>query len=104
METVSKNNEISKTMNINQFTIKAQEAIQKAQEIASSNQNPTVENIHLLKGMILSDDYMVPNLLKKLGVNVDSLNAELDRHLASQPKVSGGELYYSNEEIGRAHV
>ena len=63
-------------MNINQFTIKAQEAIQKAQEIASSNQNPTVENIHLLKGMILSDDYMVPNLLKKLGVNVDSLNAE----------------------------
>ncbi len=84
-------------MNINQFTIKAQEAIQKAQEIASSNQNPTVENIHLLKGMILSDDYMVPNLLKKLGVNVDSLNAELDRHLASQPKVSGGELYYSNE-------
>lgn len=90
-------NIIVNNMNINQFTIKSQEAIQKAQEIATSNQNPTVGNIHLLKGMILADDYMVPNLLKKLGVNVDGLNAELDRNIAAQPKVSGGELYYSNE-------
>ena len=43
-------------MNINQFTIKSQEAIGKAQEIAQSHQSQTVENYHLLKGMILSDD------------------------------------------------
>jgi ATP-dependent Clp protease ATP-binding subunit ClpA len=56
-------------MNINQFTIKSQEAIGKAQEIAQSHQSQTVENYHLLKGMILSDDYLVPNLMKKLGVS-----------------------------------
>src|SRR5574344_719010 len=84
-------------MNFNQFTIKSQEAIEKAEEIAQSNQSPTVENIHLLKGMILSDDYLVPNLLKKLGVNIDKLNADLDRYINSQPKVSGGQLYFSDE-------
>ncbi len=84
-------------MNFNQFTIKSQEAIEKAQEIARSQQNPTVENIHLLKGMLLSDDYLIPNLLKKLGVNVERLNADLDCELAAQPKVNGGELYYSTE-------
>ena len=84
-------------MNFNQFTIKSQEAIEKAQEIARSQQNPTVENVHLLKGMLLSDDYLIPNLLKKLGVNVERLNADLDCELAAQPKVNGGELYYSTE-------
>ena len=61
-------------MNINQFTIKSQEAIGKAQEIAQSHQSQTVENFHLLKGMILSDDYLVPNLMKKLGVNLWAMN------------------------------
>ena len=85
------------TMNINQFTIKSQEAIGKAQEIAQSHQSQTVENFHLLKGMILSDDYLVPNLMKKLGVNISRLNDALDKVIKSQPRSSGSELYYSSE-------
>ena len=84
-------------MNINQFTIKSQEAIGKAQEIAQSHQSQTVENFHLLKGMILSDDYLVPNLMKKLGVNITRLNDALDQAINSQPRSSGSELYYSSE-------
>ena len=84
-------------MNINQFTIKSQEAIGKAQEIAQSHQSQTVENYHLLKGMILSDDYLVPNLMKKLGVNLSRLNDTLDQVINSQPRSSGSELYYSSE-------
>jgi ATP-dependent Clp protease ATP-binding subunit ClpB len=84
-------------MNINQFTIKSQEAIGKAQEIAQSHQSQTVENYHLLKGMILSDDYLVPNLMKKLGVNISRLNDALDQVVKSQPRSSGSELYYSSE-------
>ena len=84
-------------MNINQFTIKSQEAIGKAQEIAQSHQSQTVENFHLLKGMILSDDYLVPNLMKKLGVNISRLNDALDQVIKSQPRSSGSELYYSSE-------
>ena len=80
-------------MNINQFTIKAQEAIGKAQEIAQSNQSQTVEAIHLLKGALLADDYLVPNLMKKLGVNVARLNDALDQAINSQPRSSGTELY-----------
>jgi len=85
-------------MNFNQFTVKSQEAIEKAQELAQSNQSQTVENVHLLKGMLLADDYLLPNLMKKLGVNLNALNAELDGVIARLPKVSGGgSLYYSNE-------
>ncbi len=84
-------------MNINQFTIKSQEAIGKAQEIAQSHQSQTVENFHLLKGMLLSDDYLVPNLMKKLGVNTARLNDALDQVINTQPRSSGSELYYSSE-------
>ena len=84
-------------MNINQFTIKSQEAIGKAQEIAQSHQCQTIESFHLLKGMLLSDDYLVPNLMKKLGVNMARLNDALDQAINSQPRSSGTELYYSSE-------
>ena len=84
-------------MNLNQFTNKSQEAIGKAQEIAQSHQSQTVENFHLLKGMLLSDDYLVPNLMKKLGVNLSRLNETLDQVINTQPRSSGSELYYSSE-------
>ena len=88
-----KNKKGKQNMNINQFTIKSQEAIGKAQEIAQSHQSQTVENFHLLKGMILSDDYLVPNLMKKLGVNLTRLNDALDQVINTQPRSSGSELY-----------
>ncbi len=51
-------------MNLNQFTIKSQEAIQKSQEIASINNNQSIENIHLLKAIITVDENVTPFLLK----------------------------------------
>jgi len=82
-------------MNFNNFTIKAQESIQKAQEISQAHQNQAIENIHILKGMLTVDENVVPFLLKKLNVNLPLVIKALDKILDSYPKVSGGEVYLS---------
>ncbi|MBU3928277.1 MAG: ATP-dependent chaperone ClpB [Bacteroidetes bacterium] len=84
-------------MNLNQFTIKSQEAIQKAREIAASHQNQAIENIHLLRGIIESDENVTPFLLKKLNVNFPVFSQAVVKIIESLPKVSGGEPYFSNE-------
>ncbi len=84
-------------MNFNNFTIKSQEAVQKAMEIATANQNQAIGTSHVLKGMLLVDENVIPYLLKKLNVSLDSINPGLDRILDSYPKVSGGEQFLSNE-------
>jgi ATP-dependent Clp protease ATP-binding subunit ClpB len=84
-------------MNLNQFTIKSQEAIQKSQEIASINNNQSIENIHLLKAIITVDENVTPFLLKKLNVNFTVFSKAVDSIIESLPKVSGGEEYFSNE-------
>ncbi|HEY0897742.1 MAG TPA: ATP-dependent chaperone ClpB [Sphingobacteriaceae bacterium] len=83
-------------MNFNNFTIKAQEAVQKASDIATGNQQQSIENAHLLKGLLLVDENVVNYLLKKLNVNVNRLNTILDAEIQSYPKVSGGNLYLSS--------
>jgi len=83
-------------MNFNNFTIKAQEAVQKASEIAGGNQQQAIETAHLLKGLLLEDDNVVTYLLKKLNVNVNRLNEQLDEQIASFPKVSGSNFYLSS--------
>ena len=82
-------------MNFNNFTIKAQEAVQKASEIATGNQQQAIEPAHLLKGLLLADENVISFLLKKLNVNINRLNATLDEQIASFPKVSGGDVYLS---------
>jgi len=84
-------------MNFNNFTIKSQEAVQKAMEIASAKQNQAVETSHLLKGMLMVDENVIPYLLKKLNVNLDIFTPALDRILDSYPKVSGGEQFLAND-------
>ncbi|WP_158826699.1 ATP-dependent chaperone ClpB [Mucilaginibacter lacusdianchii] len=83
-------------MNFNNFTIKAQEAVQKASEIATGNQQQAIENAHLLKGLLLVDENVISYLLKKLNVNIARLNDTLDQQIAAFPKVSGSELYLSS--------
>ncbi len=83
-------------MNLNNFTIKAQEAVQKAQEIAVSRQHQAIETAHLLKGILTVDENVVPFLLKKMEVNVVNLGKAVDSLLASFPKVAGGEMYLSS--------
>lgn len=84
-------------MNFNNFTIKAQEAVQKASEIATGNQQQAIENAHLLKGLLLVDENVITYLLKKLNVNLNRLNESLDQQIASYPKVSGSNVYLSSE-------
>jgi ATP-dependent Clp protease ATP-binding subunit ClpB len=87
-------------MNFNNFTIKAQEAVQKASEITTGNQQQAVETAHLLKGLLLVDENVISYLLKKLNVNINRLNEQLDQQIASFPKVSGSNVYLSSGANG----
>jgi len=82
-------------MNINKFTIKSQEAIQKAQQLAQSYGQQQIENEHLMKAVLDVDENVAPFLLKKLNVNVNLLEQIVDSTIQNFPKVSGGELMYS---------
>ncbi|GGG58411.1 ATP-dependent chaperone ClpB [Hymenobacter glacieicola] len=84
-------------MNFNNYTIKAQEAVQKATEIAGGNQQQAIETGHLLKGLFQSDENVLSFLAKKLGVNLNILTPRLDAIVTGYPKVSGGSPYLSNE-------
>ncbi|MDP4267382.1 MAG: ATP-dependent chaperone ClpB [Bacteroidota bacterium] len=83
-------------MNLNNFTIKSQEAIQKAQEIANGYQNQQIENAHILKGILSVDEHVAPYLLKKLNVNLNIFNQTLERIIQSFPKTQGGDIYLSS--------
>ncbi|MFC4210271.1 ATP-dependent chaperone ClpB [Pedobacter lithocola] len=83
-------------MNFNNFTIKAQEAIQQASEIAQGNQQQAIETAHLLKGLLTVDENVVSYVLKKLNVNLNSLNQNLDAEIAKFPKVSGSNVYLAS--------
>lgn len=82
-------------MDSNQFTIKTQEVIQAAQEYAQTEGHQAIENAHLLKGIFLKDNDVVPYLLKQSQVNPQMIQMTLDRILESQSKVSGGQIYLS---------
>ncbi len=82
-------------MNFNNFTIKAQEAVQKASEIAQGNQQQAIEPAHLLKGLLTVDENVISYVLKKLNVNLNILGQKLDDDVAKFPKVSGSNLYLS---------
>ncbi|WP_106830114.1 ATP-dependent chaperone ClpB [Parabacteroides pacaensis] len=84
-------------MNLNNFTIKAQEAIQQAVQLVTQRNQQVVEPTHILKGVMLTGESVVNFLFQKLGVNIPNLNAVLDRQIDSYPKVSGGEPYLSRE-------
>ena len=84
-------------MNFNNFTIKSQEAVQKAGEITSANGQQAIEPVHLLKGVVDVGESLVNYIFQKLGVNVNLLKTAVDREIASLPKVSGGEPYLSRE-------
>ncbi len=83
-------------MNFNNFTIKAQEAIQKASEIASGYQQQAIEPAHIMKALLTVDENVIGHLLKKLNVNISYLTQEVDRIIESYPKVSGSNIYLSN--------
>lgn len=86
-------------MNFNHYTIKAQEAIQKAAEVAKRYGQQSVETGHLLKSLLEGDESVIPYMLKKLGVNTTFLDQKLEELLEGYGKVTGasGGQYLSND-------
>jgi ATP-dependent Clp protease ATP-binding subunit ClpB len=84
-------------MNLNNLTIKSQEALQQAQQIAQSIGHQQIENEHIFKGLIEVDENVTPFILKKLNVNFDLFKKVLDSTLQSFPKVTGGEIQWSRD-------
>ena len=84
-------------MNFNNYTIKSQEAIQQAQQIAQGFGNQQIENEHIFKAIFEVDENVLPFILKKLNVNVSILQQALNKQLESFAKVSGGEIMLSRE-------
>ncbi len=84
-------------MDFSKFTLKTQEAIQKAQQVALDKGHQTIENAHILKGIFIADDTVAPFLLKKLNVNVALVQQALDKIIERFPKVSGGNMSLSPE-------
>ncbi len=83
-------------MNLNNFTIKSQEAIQQAFSIASGFQHQAVETGHIMKALLNADEHITGFLFKKLNVNLQNFAKVLDSIIGSYPKVSGGSQYLSD--------
>lgn len=82
-------------MNFNNFTIKSQEAIQKAVEIAKGNGNQAIEPAHMLKGVMSEGEALVKFIFAKVGAGMATVAMQVDNEIAGLPKVSGGEPYLS---------
>ncbi len=83
-------------MNFNNFTIKAQQAVQKAIALTRDGGNPAVEPEHLLKAVMTEGDTVVRFILQKLDINAATVERPLDAALQRLPRVSGGEPYLSS--------
>lgn len=92
-------------MNFNKFTIKGQEAIQGAQQYASDLGHQSIENGHLLHGLIQADENVLPFIFNKLSVNESILTQALDSIITSYPKVEGGNQHlsrYAGDALSKA--
>ena len=83
-------------MDFNKFTTKSQEVIQNAQQITESNNQQTIEPGHLLLSILLKDKDVIPYLLENLNINLGTLEATTKKIVENYPKVSGGQIYLSN--------
>ncbi len=84
-------------MNLNNFTIKAQESIQHAFQIAQGNNQQAIEPAHIFKGLFYAAENVTSFLLSKMGVNVTIFQQALDKIIESYPRVTGGEQYLSSQ-------
>jgi len=86
-------------MQIDKFTIKAQEILSQAQRISSENGHQSIDDIHLMYAMLKQEDGIIIPILEKLEVNIDDFSSKIDDALARQPKVSGqtAQVYISPE-------
>ena len=84
-------------MNFNNYTIKSQEALNKATEIVTTHGQQGIETGHLLQAILQSDEHLVSFLFKKIGANRSIIELKLDEIIHKYPSVSGGQAYLSNQ-------
>jgi ATP-dependent Clp protease ATP-binding subunit ClpB len=84
-------------MNFNNFTIKSQEAIQKAVTLTRAAGQQSIEPVHLLKGVVTEGESLVKFIFQKVGANLPLMLQNVDRAIEALPRVSGGEPYLSRE-------
>ncbi len=84
-------------MTFDKFTIKAQEVVQQAVNIAQQNQQQTIEPLHLLKGIFEKGKDVCTFVFQKLGVNAMQVQTVVDNELQRLPRVQGGQPYLSND-------
>ncbi len=84
-------------MNINKLTIKSQEALQSAQQLAMENGQQAIETGHLLMAILSVDETVAPFIIKKLSANIETIKQSVEEVVIGYPKVSGGDLYMSRE-------
>ncbi len=94
-------------MDLNKLTIKSQQALQQAQQIAMEHGEQSIEQAHILKGMMEVDENVLPFLLKKLNINPATIEQTLDKMIEGFPKVTGGQVALSraaNEALQHAFI
>ena len=89
-------------MTYDNFTIKSQDAILKAQQIASGHDQQSVDTVHLIKGIILTDENVPQFLLKKMDVNLATLDTQLETEIKKYPKVQGTDKQYLTDNANKA--
>ena len=93
-------------MNFNNFTIKSQEAVQKAVEIARGYDHQAIEPAHLLKAMIEEGESVIKFIFQKLGLNESTIIQSIDKEISKYPRIQGGQNPYlsssSNEALTKA--
>jgi ATP-dependent Clp protease ATP-binding subunit ClpB len=82
-------------MNFEQFTLKAQQSVQRAQQIAMTMGHGSIDGLHLLKGILEEDDRILPFILKKFNTTLEAVNNSVQLELQKLPKVTGGEINLS---------
>src|SRR5215471_6332397 len=84
-------------LRFDKMTVKAQEALQSAQEIAARQENQQIEPMHLLSALVAQPEGVVPPLLARLGIRADSFAQEIEREISRLPKVTG----FAQQHMGR---
>ncbi len=84
-------------MNFNKFTQRSIDAVSYAQQMAQSEEHPQITPEHLLAALLQQEEGLIPQVLKKLGVDTGAIQRELDDALKMLPHQQGGQVYPSNE-------
>ncbi|HXJ04245.1 MAG TPA: ATP-dependent chaperone ClpB [Candidatus Acidoferrum sp.] len=84
-------------LQFDKMTVKAQEALQHANDVAALHENQQIEPVHLLKALVSQSDGVVPPLLARLGIRNEALSQELEREIARLPKVKG----FAQQHLGK---